>query len=1394
MDINDNQQINSFVKGMNTDVSDSLMDSSQYRYAENIRLVTNTDSNSGEVRLIEGVGPFSIEFPWSETQIMAMTSIRDIIVVVTKDDNIYAYSLPGKHGWTHVYGPKTWTMDDEDIDTQDDLTKKQENEHFGDYLSIVTRWETENLIKMYIADGKHQLMYINLADEDISQNPETYIVGIDNIYSDIEKTIMPITASISEQSGIIPPARVQYTYRFYKTGGAASSIAPLSNILSLYKTVNSGYKPDDEHTSKAVSLIIPENTIAELDKLQIFRVLYQQIGQLPAVQLIYDDDIIQTFTDRGYDIETQTLENLLSYIKIQITPKIIESKNDYLFAGNVKYTQSDFEKYLRDNNVDDKVKAPSDGCDANGYNHQMDPENILQYDRRFWRDPYAVQEGNTTTYGGQGDYIRWEYTANNFLCRFDNTKYKINNSGKEGGVISTCLPSFRHGEVYRFGIVFYSKSGLKSSVKWIADIMIPEMNYTVGGIDSIPIGINISGISNDPREYKIRRVGITFEIKAPLFNDLKEQVVAVEIVRAERTSSDRVCVSQGIIGIPYRVWKRDISDETCYNYNTSKTVDGTTVSNCETQYLCHPGLFSVNYLFTYPDTPDDEANKYMGVTDRRYLIFASPEICYQKDDMKGIFNNRKDNLYICPVYRNVNKVSGNGSSFDSTTNRAIRIWQDEPRDSHAMSMMVYEINQNTQIQVTGSNKNINFYHDGYEGDGFAFNSAAFAKSRVHYLKHDFNNELYRGTSTFQCFPYIQKFNNTPGVQTEDIPNYYKPISISDFAFPEQEEPGNLFTGEDDKVCMADKAMTPFASNTFMHWTNPMLINNSKVFDYMATPDPNPDNIMYKTCVGYPTGSVGRCAVLKLGEDENGVQQTFEYEDIAYTPQQSYLKYITFYTANIKSKIQPYGGISTINSTSYLSFGHTKYREKSTSPFLDYNSVFITTFDGDCFPGVFNYCAAHVWYEPVIPGGVKLGAFYSVPIESDIDLSATYGCLYTSDNSQHSYYLQDKKGVISNVFTQSEDMYSYNTAYGSSPNAIQHFALEETQYDTGEYDTRIHHSDVKTNGETIDNWLVFRSNNFLDVDTRFGELTNMRLFKDRLLYWQKNATGILSVNERSIVNDIDHNQIILGTGDILSRYDYISTVYGMKPNQYEAEIQSNTTQYWWDGTSKEILAYAGGTELVPLAKIKNCSNYINSHFENAHPSLSYDNQFNEVISSVVTKGSIVYNENVQQFTSIYTFNPVFRAIANQKLYLSSNDVIYAWNKTPNPSDQESKLFDNLGYTNALPKLQYVVNKGNSYNKVFDIVTFGGRFYGGDDSDINNLTFQFDTPLKQHSSCTGSNFITNREYDFRLAIPRNNNDSYGGRMRGKTMQCELSSSSNSIDFSLQYIITKYRMSWS
>jgi len=54
MDINNNQQTNTFIKGMDTDTSDMYIGEGSYRYAENLRVVTNKDSNSGELHIIEG--------------------------------------------------------------------------------------------------------------------------------------------------------------------------------------------------------------------------------------------------------------------------------------------------------------------------------------------------------------------------------------------------------------------------------------------------------------------------------------------------------------------------------------------------------------------------------------------------------------------------------------------------------------------------------------------------------------------------------------------------------------------------------------------------------------------------------------------------------------------------------------------------------------------------------------------------------------------------------------------------------------------------------------------------------------------------------------------------------------------------------------------------------------------------------------------------------------------------------------------------------------------------------------------------------------------------------------------------------------------------------------------
>jgi hypothetical protein len=109
-------------------------------------------------------------------------------------------------------------------------------------------------------------------------------------------------------------------------------------------------------------------------------------------------------------------------------------------------------------------------------------------------------------------------------------------------------------------------------------------------------------------------------------------------------------------------------------------------------------------------------------------------------------------------------------------------------------------------------------------------------------------------------------------------------------------------------------------------------------------------------------------------------------------------------------------------------------------------------------------------------------------------------------------------------------------------------------------------------------------NFLDVDNRHGEITGLRRFHNQLVFWQETATGILSVNERSQITDDSNMPLILGTGDVLGRFDYLNTSNGMRKDEY-ADTQSDSTLYWWDHNKREIVAYSGGLETRILSKVK-----------------------------------------------------------------------------------------------------------------------------------------------------------------------------------------------------------------
>lgn len=1291
MDINDNQQINTFMKGMNTDVSDALIDSSQYRYAENLRLVTNTDSNSGELRLIEGTQPININFG----TLLAFTSVRDMLIAIVKESGVSIYISNDKgYNWNGVV---------KNIPYKEFIQEGETEPHF----SLVTRWESDENVKLYIADGIHQIICVNLKRNYIVQD-------VDNTIDDIAPYLsVPLQAPFISiiSGGNLQSARVQYAYRLYNVGEPASTTSPLSNICSIYKTENEGYNVE-EISNKAAVVTIPSND-GNFEKLQIYRINYVIHGQAPSVALIYDGDVISSYTDRGQEIEVSSDVEFLSATQLKTIPKVIESKEDYLFAGNIQYGQDQYDNEISDLNFrsyswgDFVTDVPDfvNYTNTRDYNKQYD-QNVVGDISKFHQQYWADASGDANVCGGTGPIVSWRFTTDDVLIDKDNTIYDYTGNTK-GSIIDNDVLSLRRGDVYRYGIILYNTNGVKSSVKWIADIMVPESVYDAEknrwAEYPKPVwqGSTLIG-------WWFTTIGIKFTINIPQQYD----VYGYEIVRCKRSYEDMFTISQGIIGTPTEFK----SDE---NYIMQSP-----------GFITQEDMFQTDSEHTLPDSI--KANY-------KYLIFCSPEYAYQPDDIQDIIKQNKNSIYIDDLVSYFHPLSSQSYDYsygDITVNSARRF----------DTLSGYGSNEHSLIIKSNSGVGrclIEHIRVGEEESSWSFEDSR------HY-------GIYETALTHV-------------VAANEVNIFKKNSIIKDFSFPEVADPNHFFSTNKAPLWIND--VIPVGGKTFLAWTSPQWVYNrsisdpQRVYDIYSSDYRNDE--LYDFVEG-PSGIAGKCVVFELQEERDALR--------SQGPQDLIVAPIT--VSNLKKSAYPYQGPTSYKTSGPEYYSHGNYKLNSGS-----NTIVVK--DGDCFPGIFTYIAEHAFNNGPFPAATKSTIVYYVPLESDINLKATCGSIYTRlQNINKAYYARYLAGEMDG-YVQEHDMYLYNTAYNSEPYITSYSNINYTRIDTGKFDTRVHHSDKKTNNEQVDSWGTFKAHNYIDVDTRFGEITNMRLFKDKLLFWQKDAVGILSVNERTMLNDVSDNQLILGTGSTLQRFDYISTKYGMKKNQYEAEVQSNTTQYWWDGVRREILAYAGGTELLPLTKTKSVTNYINERGDKSHPTLIYDNKYNEVIASVVGTKSLIYSEQVQAFVSTYLFTPIYRAVVDNTIVVTDDKSFYEWNAEGDGA--------NLFGVDINPLVRYVVNKNSSQPKVFDISTFGGRFYGGDEQ-LDNLTFTFDTPLKQHSTGSGRSLITNREYDFRLDIPRNNNDIFGGRMRGKTMQCELKSSNNSYDFSLQYIITKYRMSWS
>lgn len=502
-----------------------------------------------------------------------------------------------------------------------------------------------------------------------------------------------------------------------------------------------------------------------------------------------------------------------------------------------------------------------------------------------------------------------------------------------------------------------------------------------------------------------------------------------------------------------------------------------------------------------------------------------------------------------------------------------------------------------------------------------------------------------------------------------------------------------------------------------------------------------------------------------------------------------------YLTNLRQQITPYGGYSFTNRLTNIYYGDGNYFESKNK----WNTVF----DGDCHVETFEYTSMHKVY-----GAYKNGdnlqfpnthmITYSIPTESNIWCKFQHGWTFSS-NARDNYasFIQTEPCEITEAYVQKEPEYVYNSVYSVQNTSIPLAAYDDLnpQDYNKTIDTRVYYSDLKQNDETIDSWCKFRSSNFIDVDQEYGPITDICTFKNVLTFCQEQSFGVLSVNDRSVATDNSGQNIVLGTGGVLDRYDYYSNTYGMHKQQF-CTVCTTGGLYWFDSHNNVICLF-DGQSVVQLSKQGKVQNILNKYKKDDNFKVFYNNKYNEVIFNVLSDDmQIVYNEMLGKFTSTLTI-PFDGAIQffNGEYLVKKNDTVCVYQYDyldESPKSTTQQLLSSY--------VKYVVAQQPLITKVFDnqeIVTYENLqlqdvIYDQDDYFSKNHKYTWQTESQKIESSLEEQ-VTLRENNHRFAIPRADG-LFGNRARGKVMICSIEDVKPNPAMAIQYIITKYRQSWS
>lgn len=1417
---------------MNSDQAYDQLQNQQYTYAKNIRITKNQlvgDVDEDYSTLHEGIiSPVHKGFTLPSAsgvniniggRILGAATVDNLGVIITNYENkLRLYKFKIENDTVTYFQLWLETVQDTNIDSLNSI-------------SVVLYKELNNVIKAYIATGIWPILTVRVDDD---TDPYNGNVDIDNL---INNRIMPTSPIYIDGiiGGQLKTSQVQYTYRFYNKYGITTKLAPLTNKIQVIDPNRNKEVGNAEDTLTTIGFALKINyQNPNFERMQIYRLSYIKENEDAQVHLIYDGNKQNSFNDVGVDpLQVLTMEEFSSISGVQVIPSIIEHNQDYLFASNVKddtilknihidntpqidrvYTKiklgsGNTNQFLPTKNENQPISNNIEGFDTTGIN--LSVENYLK-DRNI--NPSLAAD-----------------TYNNIFT-------------------SSLLRSLRRGEKYKYGIVYYDKYGRRSDVIALGDITMPKIYpRSPGGL------INYDSQNGNILSANVFGVRIGLPQPLYQDGSVVQDIIGCQIVRRSskdiyQNTLLQVALSRPIRQKLYKTSNGGSESQSPYypsGYLTSDLfcTDGYYGNGSDTddQELLQPPVEGVKTktIRPYGDfIRDTSANNF----DNKGLFqIFSAEIDFRRDDQLSKLSAY--DLFLQPVQilapiESAAMFSGNAETVFKNLTSSVKT------QLGSSTTLRYSGDDDENISVT---------ENGFFGNGDYIQSLqqqGLLKFIGYYQSVDNNDdwtcEYYTGNSDYPLYLHKRDKYHPTDQETLDQVDKIKDHLIFNYVIEDSVTDSNLqlpiFSVDDVKIPKWYEGFsnitysgqyinggtkqyksyeTSIDSYTFNNWVSAGLYdlqiwdenqpNTFGQYDGDSNDDPNDwataqflygeDPTHRRSVEGFTmpsdsfhyTRTYHTFAKGMIGPGPSSLLMTID-ENANQTD-----KLISGYPlgtviCNIQHSIE-FQNAEPDEYTTYYGFGNyfnMQYNATEGEYYIKHNysemDQFMYIFDGDIYTTPHEITTLYKTYDyNSLDSLESLQITNYVPMESKVNTFFDYGMNYLNTNSSNLLY---ESGSIDGVTTQKRPAHQYNMIYSSNDVSNDVFSLISTdEKETNNFPHRTYYSEPKINGEFIDNFTIFKALSFIDVDSKYGQITNLLTDKNTLYYWQEHAFGKFSVNERSLINDQNGNTIMLGQAGILSRYDYASTKYGMRPDD-RCAVTAEDKVYWIDINNRAIVV-GNSQQAVNLGEQLNVQNIINNYISEDIPKIDYDLQNSELLCKCFEGGEqFIFNLKYNIPTSVYTRDYDDIIYIKNHIYGLKNNLFTKYNYISGTDVQN----ENDKFLTPV-QLQFIVNPATSTTKVFDsqmIVPIKRKQYDPQetgDTFFNNLVTIFETDIiDQNNNQIESR--TDREGNIIYNIPRYAGD-YGNRMRGKWMKCSFEQTPHEF-FTISHVITKLRQSYS